>query len=64
MRSSAIEAAKKSDDGRDLHIRWVGGREYGYAGAGWLWSQLVAAPSRGIFVNRQVKAHYTHYNLP
>jgi two-component system cell cycle response regulator DivK len=60
LSSSAVERAEYSDDSRTLEIWYSGGDRYSYFDVPrGLYEALLAAPSAGIFVNAEIKPHYS-----
>ena len=57
--SSNIEAVGYDDAAEELHVRFLTGATYVYHGVPrHIFDDLVAAPSKGSFLNREVKGVY------
>jgi hypothetical protein len=64
MRSSSIAAAGYDRDCRTLRVRYIGGGTYDYREvAASVFDALLEAPSKGQFVNWQIKPHYRYTRL-
>ena len=64
MQSSSIEAAGYDLDRRTLRIRYVGGSTYDYQGVPPIvFEELLAADSKGRFVNWSIKPYYRYTRL-
>ncbi|MBV9044052.1 MAG: KTSC domain-containing protein [Alphaproteobacteria bacterium] len=64
MQSSSIEAAGYDLERRTLRIRFVGGSTYDYHGVpAMVLKQLLAAESKGRFVNWSIKPYYRYTRL-
>ena len=58
--STNIEAIGYDGDAQDLHVRFVGGGTYLYHGVPRsVFDELMNAPSKGSFLNRELKGVYT-----
>ena len=56
VESSSVEAVGYDGDARELHVRFVGGGLYVYAGVEReVFDALMFAPSKGAYVNLQLK---------
>ena len=61
MQSSSIEAAGYDLERRTLRIRYVGGSTYDYQGVpAIVFKELLAAESKGRFVNWSIKPYYRY----
>lgn len=59
VESSAIDAVAYDDEHRELYVRYHGGGCYTYADVPPdTWDALLAAESKGAFVNRTIKPRY------
>jgi len=59
--SSAIERAAYNPGTESLDIWYAGGNQYSYYGVPpAAYQRLLAAPSAGEYVNRQIKPNYPH----
>ena len=59
VQSSAVEAVDFEPKGRRLTVTYSGGATYAYSGvAPPTWKRLLAAESKGRFVNREIKPNY------
>ena len=57
--SSNIEAIGYDDDSQELHIRFLSGGNYVYSDVPReIFDDLINAPSKGSFLNREVKGVY------
>ena len=64
MASSSIAAAGYDAGGRMLRVRFVGGGTYDYLDVpSEVFSGLLEAPSKGRFVNYQIKPCYSYRRL-
>ncbi|NNM74102.1 KTSC domain-containing protein [Enterovirga aerilata] len=59
VESSAIDAVDYDPKRRKLVVTFAGGATYAYAGVpAAKWKALLAADSKGRFVNREIKPHF------
>lgn len=58
MRVTSSNVAAIVKDGDDLCVRFNSGKCYRYTGAGDLYYDMLAADSKGVFLNTEVKPHY------
>lgn len=59
--SSNIEAIGYDDDAQELHVRFLSGTSYIYHGVPrQIFDDLMQAPSKGSFLNREVKGVYQY----
>ncbi len=59
--SSNIEAIGYDPASQELHVRFLSGTEYVYHGVPQeVYDELMAAPSKGSFLNRAVKSNYQY----
>ena len=59
--SSNIEAIGYDDEGQELHVRFLTGTSYIYHGVPrQKFDDLMQAPSKGSFLNREVKGVYKY----
>ncbi|MBP8745791.1 MAG: KTSC domain-containing protein [Syntrophorhabdus sp.] len=57
--SSNIEAIGYDDDAQELHVRFLSGGYYVYLGVPrQIYDNLMMAPSKGSFLNREIKNVY------
>lgn len=57
--SSNIEAIGHDNDAQELHVRFLSGATYVYHGVPKeVYENLMAAPSKGSFLNREIKRVY------
>ncbi len=64
VHSSSIAAAGYDPKRRILRIRFIGGDAYDYLRVPMaVFRELLDAPSKGRFVNRQIKPHYAYRRL-
>jgi len=57
--SSNIEAIGYDKDAQELHVRFLSGMAYVYHGVpNEVYENLMAAPSKGSFLNREIKGVY------
>lgn len=62
--SSNIEAIGHDTASQELHVRFLSGVEYVYHGVPReVYDELMAAPSKGSFLNRAIKSNYQHSKM-
>jgi len=60
--SSNVEAIGYDPDARDLHVRFLSSGHYVYRDVPeYVYRDLLNAPSKGSFINREIKKRYTYY---
>jgi len=60
VESSNIEAVGYDEASQELHVQFLSGGYYVYNGVPRdVFDQLMAAPSKGSFLNREIKSVYT-----
>lgn len=59
--SSNIEAIGYDEDNQELHVRFLSGASYIYSGVPrQIFDDLMEAPSKGSFLNREIKGVYQY----
>lgn len=62
--SSNIEAIGHDAAAQELHVRFLSGDTYVYHGVPQeVYDELMAAPSKGSYLNRMIKGNYEHSKM-
>jgi hypothetical protein len=63
--SSNIEAVGYDSSSQELHVQFLqSGKTYVYSSVPeWVFQELLAADSKGIYLNSQIKGTYDYYEL-